>query len=347
MSQKNINNNTGLIVIIVLLLLIIACGAFFIGKNMSWNIPNGTSWNTETIVTPGDTTPVEITIISDTRCWWACDTTQLITQLKQVPSLAGIEIVERDYSEKWVKELLESSWLLTLPAAIFSKNTVPELTTFLKPTSDWKYYLDLGQASTYDPTIERSERGFRLLSEENKEIALKDSHFTGAENGKIVWLEYTDVNCHYCKKMETDGTAKAVLAKFPNDVRRAPVNFIGVWWAATQNAAEIFECIAKIWWSAAYNSVISQSLSTGKNGSSDLYNFAREAWADATKVESCVKAGESKAMVASKFNIGQTVFGVTGTPGNIIINIETNEYELISWAYPEASFVEVIERMLK
>lgn len=348
MAKENNNNNNFLVGIIILLLMIIAVWAFFYGKNM-WN----TTWGNNTPTNNVNTwnTPVQawetptVTIISDTRCGATCDTNELVGKLKEIPTLATAEITQMDYSDEGAKKALESAWITTLPAAIFSNNSVAELAQFLKATEDFKFSLELG--STYDPTIERSEKGFTVVEESKKELALANSHYTGAKDWKIVWIEYTDVNCHYCKKMETDGTAKEVLAKFPNDVKKSSVNFIWVWWAATQNAAEAFECVAKVWWAEAYAKTISQSLSTGKNGVSDIYGFATESWADAAKVEACVKAGETKEMVASKFAAGQNIFGITWTPGNVIINTETGEYEVISGAYPAASFIDTIERMLK
>ncbi len=346
MSKQN--NNNFLMGIIFLLLIVIAIGAFFYGKNI-WNSNGGNTTPTNNATT--GTTPVAtwetptVTIVSDVRCWATCDTNELVWKLKEIPTLATAEITQMDYADDGAKEMLESAGITVLPAAIFSNNSVTELAQFLQPTSNFKFSLELG--SSYDPTIERSEKGFMVIEDTKKELALANSHYTGAENGKIVWIEYTDVNCHYCKKMETDGTAKTVLDKFPNDVRKSPVNFIGVWWAASQTAAEIFECVAKVWWSKEYNTVISQSLSTWKNGESDIYGFAKEAWVDSAKVEACYKAWETKDVVASKFQAGQNIFGITGTPGNVLINTETGEYEIISWAYPADTFIDAIERMLK
>ncbi|USN57877.1 MAG: hypothetical protein H6767_06005 [Candidatus Peribacteria bacterium] len=44
--------------------------------------------------------------------------------------------------------------------------------------------------------------------------------------------------------------------------------------------------------------------------------------------------------------IGADTFGITGTPGNVLINNETGEYEVLSGAYPTASFEDVIDRLL-
>jgi hypothetical protein len=44
-------------------------------------------------------------------------------------------------------------------------------------------------------------------------------------------------------------------------------------------------------------------------------------------------------------NQGNKLFGVNGTPGNVIIDRETGKFELISGAYPVETFVETINNM--
>lgn len=43
---------------------------------------------------------------------------------------------------------------------------------------------------------------------------------------------------------------------------------------------------------------------------------------------------------------GQTLFGITGTPGNAVINNLTGEYEVVSGAYPASTFEGIIDKML-
>ena len=44
---------------------------------------------------------------------------------------------------------------------------------------------------------------------------------------------------------------------------------------------------------------------------------------------------------------GASLFWITGTPGNILINNTTGEYEVISWAYPTSAFEAIIDKLLK
>jgi len=44
---------------------------------------------------------------------------------------------------------------------------------------------------------------------------------------------------------------------------------------------------------------------------------------DTNAVQECIDSGETKSIVQQKFDIGRNIFGVTGTPGNVLINNET------------------------
>lgn len=43
---------------------------------------------------------------------------------------------------------------------------------------------------------------------------------------------------------------------------------------------------------------------------------------------------------------GRTLFGVNGTPGNVVIDNEKGTYTLIAGAYPVSEFVKVIDAIL-
>jgi hypothetical protein len=74
--------------------------------------------------------------------------------------------------------------------------------------------------------------------------------------------------------METDGTAETVMAEFPTDLNKTTSNFIGVGGAATQAAAEIFECAGSLAGADVYNSMISETLVSGDNSADTLLALA-------------------------------------------------------------------------
>lgn len=341
-------NNSKLIHIlygaIILLMMIIAGLAFYIGTKLgNISVPE----NTSTVTTPVVAEDVVVTVIDDSRCS-DCQTDAIETQIKALPFLSAASFERKDFSDTWVADYLKENKIMQLPAIIFNTNKLADggqITPYLVALLDGDYSLALG--ATFNPFAKRSENGF-LMAEQDMVNAIKeDAHFIGDENAKITWIEYTDVNCHYCKKMEQDGTAKTVLEKFPETLNKTSSNFIGVGGAATQKAAEILECAAVSGGSKLYNSLLSEVLISGNNSEEAMLSFISEKGGNKDTVKACLDNGESKETVSRKFTRGQAEFGITGTPGNVILNNETGEYEVISGAYPAEKFIEVIEKMSK
>ena len=335
------NNNNLLYIVIILLLVIIAILAFFVGKNMG---------NTNVAVNSNTTTTAEdlkITVIDDTRCT-ACETNNIVTQLKQTPFLSTAEYEMKDFADEGVEAYIKENNITTLPAVVFSTNQIADngaMTQYLTAMPDGSFSLQIG--STFDPFAQRSDRGFLQIEDQAIiESLTSTAHVEGDENAKVLWIEYSDVNCHFCKKMVADGTVETVKESLPSVFNHAFVNFIGVGGARTQSAAEALECIASVGSDEAYNYAFKQSLAEEKDSVDDLLAYAAEKWTDTALAQTCIDNGDSKDIVAQKFSAGQTLFGITWTPGNVILNIETGEYEVVSGAYPADTFESTINSLV-
>lgn len=64
---------------------------------------------------------------------------------------------------------------------------------------------------------------------------------------------------------------------------------------------------------------------------------------DGAAVETCIDDGTYAQKVTDAMAFGRKL-GVTGTPGNIVMNNETGEYEKVSGAVPATAFDSVISR---
>ena len=72
---------------------------------------------------------------------------------------------------------------------------------------------------------------------------------------------------------------------------------------------------------------------------------AEEVGIDATELEECVNGGEFAQKVKDQMAFGRSL-GVTGTPGNIVINNETLEFQKVSGAVPASAFDAAISAYL-
>lgn len=330
--------NDVLYIVIIVLLVIIGALAFFVGRNM-WSTTVVNSWAVASL--PAEFT---ITAIDDSRCS-ECNTQSYIDQFKQMPQFANITFETKDFADDGVAEMLQSENITTLPAFIFSSNqgVSSDMSPFLQALPSGKFNLAI--EASFNPFAKRSDRGLLIVEDDVLVSIQETAHIKGTSDAQITWLEYTDVNCFYCKKMETDGTATTILETYPELVNKTTSQFIGTGGATTQAAAEALECIAQVSGSDAYNNVLSQALQSGDNSRSALLASASDLWVNQDQVESCITNWDTKELITSKMAIGTDVFGITGTPGNVLINNQTGEYSILSGAYPADSFKEAIEAL--
>lgn len=343
-NAQEIKNNSSMIHLlygfIIFLLLIIAGLAFYVGQMVSKN--NIPGW----VVTTTTAEEVTITVIDDSRCS-DCQTDAVSAQIQALPYLSSATFINQDFSDSWVADYMIENDITALPAIIFSSNNLNDggqISSYLTVLPDGQYSLALG--AKFDPFAQRSDAWFLILEQDVLTRVQEWLFINGNIDAPLTWFEYSDVNCFYCKKMAKDGTVEAVLESSWDSLNHTYVNYIGVGGEATQTAAEVLECIGDVAWASVYDSVFNKSLISEENTPEALISFAAENWADVTQIQTCIDEDRVSSIVASKFNTWREVFGITWTPGNVILNTSTGEYEVISGAYPANSFEAIVARMI-
>jgi len=358
MDNKEKKNNIITWAVIVLLILI-AIGWYYMWKNSS----NVDAVKTTDVVSTAtwDYEDLTITVIDDKRCGEKCATDIYIEQLKQLPSIANAKIEVKDFSDEWVKEYLEKNNITTLPLFEFSTNNfdvskdptqtdemwrpIPKINVFLKPLSDDKYYLEIW--ATFNPFQKRSENGFLLLDSEKLQSVKDSSFIKGNKDAKITWLEYSDLECPYCAKLHNAGTVEALTEKYGDELNII-FNHFPLWFHKNaQTWAEILECLGEQKGSDAFYSLIKESYTNQNSNKDYLVKEAVALWANEDELNKCLDEGKYTKKVQDMQNAWAELFGITWTPANVLINNETWEYEIISWAYPTSSFEAIIDKLLK
>ena len=154
MSKKKDTTKLLIIVISILgVLLLVAVGA------ISYLLGQSSSGGSTTIGKD-----LEITLISDTRCN-NCQEDALLAQIQQQPVLATAEIIRKDFADKGVEQYLNDNNIGQLPALVLNNNNVgPDIQGFLVPLASGEYSLNIG--AQFNPFVERSDRGFTQISQE-------------------------------------------------------------------------------------------------------------------------------------------------------------------------------------
>ena len=173
-------------------------------------------------------------------------------------------------------------------------------------------------------------------------------HVRGNPKAKVTVIEYSDFECPFCKRHAP--TMAQILTTYKDDVnvvfRHFPLSFH----ANAQKEAEASECVAELAGNDAFwkfhDAIFERSTVGGTGFALDkLPALAKEVGADEAKFKECLDSGKHAKYVQDQMQAGIDA-GVQGTPGNFIVNNDTEESKDLSGAVPFASFKTEIDAML-
>lgn len=175
-----------------------------------------------------------------------------------------------------------------------------------------------------------------------------DDHFRGNKNANIVLVEYSDMECPFCKRFHP--TMKQVIADYGDKVKWVYRHFPLSFHANAQKEAEAAECAAKLGGNDAFWKYVDAILDrTSSNGTGfaleKLVPLAKELGLNETKFKVCLDSEEFTQKVKNQITSG-TEEGVTGTPGTIIINA-SGDTQLIPGAIPYEQIKPIIDKTLQ
>lgn len=291
---------------------------------------------------------ITITIIDDKRCT-NCQTDEIVTQLKTLPFLSNSTYIEKDFSDVWVSEYLKNNSITALPLIILSTNQIDDewsITQYLQKLKvDSGFFLNVW--AFFDPFEERSDKWFLIIDNELLNQIKSNTYLKWNREAKISWLEYSDLECPFCARLHNSDVENNIKETYNDNVNiyfnHFPLEF-------HKNAlpwAMILECLAEQKWSDAFYSLLDTSFKNEKTDKDYLMNEAIKLWANSETLEKCVLDWKYSEKISDEQTTWNKTFGVTWTPGNVLINNDTWEYEVISWAYPFEEFKRVIDELLK
>lgn len=176
----------------------------------------------------------------------------------------------------------------------------------------------------------------------------KTDHIRGNKNANIALVEYSDLECPFCKSFHP--TMKQVMETYKDKVmwvyRHFPLSFH----ANAQKEAEASECAGDQGGDEAFwkyvDAVFERTTTNGTGFALDkLVPLAKELGLDDVEFKDCLDKGKFAKLVQDQELQGQNE-GVTGTPGNIVLNIKTNITQVLPGAVPFAQVKTVLDQML-
>ena len=171
-------------------------------------------------------------------------------------------------------------------------------------------------------------------------------HVRGALNGAITIIEYSDLECPFCKQYHA--TLAQIMKDYPNDVRwvyrHAPLAQLHSKAPAEANAAECAGEQGKFW--EFVDEVFATSPTNNGLDLATLPDIAKRGGvSDIAKFNSCVESNKYASLVDDQLQDSYAA-GLRGTPFSVIMNKE-GEKKAISGAQPIASIKVAIDSLLE
>lgn len=168
----------------------------------------------------------------------------------------------------------------------------------------------------------------------------------GEADAKVTVIEFSDVECPFCQRHTNNGTLDAVKTKYEGKVNTVFAHFPLSFHPNAQKAGEAIECAGKLGGDEKFMSFKKAIFAKGGQPTlAVIEEVAKADGLDATQMMACVNGGEFAQKVADQMAFGRKL-GVTGTPGNIVMNNETGEFVKVSGAVPADAFTPAVDQFL-
>lgn len=171
----------------------------------------------------------------------------------------------------------------------------------------------------------------------------KDEFVLGKADAKMTVIEYSDLECPYCKRLFTSNALQNLLAENKDTANYMYKHFPLDFHKNAQKEAEAIECAWNLGGKEAYfrmkDYIFTNTTSNGEGFAlADLPKAAKELKLDEKAFQTCLDSGKFREKVLSDQSLGNTLFGINGTPGTVIINNETGKFEMVSGAQGQSAF---------
>lgn len=201
-----------------------------------------------------------------------------------------------------------------------------------------------GDTAAAQPAGDRPSLGKLSEDQAAKLVEISDSdHIRGNKNAKVFLVEYSDYECPFCARFHS--TAQQVLDEYGDDVawvyRHFPLDSIH---PKARPAAEASECVAEVGGDDAFWT-FTDAVFADQTKLSDLSSIASSAGVSGSSYDNCVSGGKYADTVEEHYQ-GGIGAGVTGTPGNFIVN-ENGDTWFVPGAYPYEQITPYIDEALE
>lgn len=173
-------------------------------------------------------------------------------------------------------------------------------------------------------------------------------HIRGPQNAKVTLIEYSDLECPFCKKFHP--TMQQLLSEYPNDVRWVYRHFpLDAIHSKARKEAEATECAGELGGNDKFWAYIDRlfEVTPSNNGldPTELLKIAETVGLNRAQFESCLNSGKYAKHIQDDLDDAQTAGG-QGTPYTVVLAASGEKFPL-SGAQPYSAVKQLVEQALK
>ena len=166
----------------------------------------------------------------------------------------------------------------------------------------------------------------------------------GSQNARITILEYSDLLCPFCKRQMDDKVLEQLVQKYNGQVNVIFKHYIVH--DGAKKLAEDAQCVGDLAGDKAFYSFLAKTFDLDDKSDSAILGLVKDLGVNQSKFTQCVSSDKFGSFIDASTEWGRTLFGVNGTPGNVIIDNQKGTYTLIAGAYPIGDFEKAIDGIL-
>lgn len=199
------------------------------------------------------------------------------------------------------------------------------------------------------PTPQAVQEGVDTASQEiNVTGILDDDHIRGTQDADVVLVEYSDLECPFCKTYHA--TLKKIVESYNGKVawvyRHHPIDQLH---SKARNEANATECAYEQGGNAAFwkytDELFKRTPSNNKLEPQVLLDIAKEQNLDMAKFAPCLASGKYASKVEAQFQSGVDA-GARGTPYSLLVTRDGKIYPVKGGAVSYETLKAMIDKLL-
>ncbi|MEK7218596.1 MAG: DsbA family protein [Patescibacteria group bacterium] len=171
-------------------------------------------------------------------------------------------------------------------------------------------------------------------------------HIKGNPNARFSLIVYSDFDCPYSKRHHP--TLTQITDAYKDQVNVVYRHFPLSFHPTAQIKAEASECVAELAGNSAFWSftdALYDPAATAPQTKEELVALGGRLDVDEARLDECISSGKYAGKVKDDMQAGSSA-GVTGTPGNILVDNSSKETNLLVGARPFEAFKGAIDQAL-